>query len=241
MDREELEKLLEERKRLASIMRQDAPGELILEEFALIPEETIVETAKLKMEIEKLTELVYKDELTKVLNRRGFIEKFEGLFKAAIHHKKNPHTGRKFEVGQFSIIFADGDNFKSINDTYGHDEGDRVLQGIARALQESIRQEDSVGRYGGEEFVIALLGASEENAYNKAEEIRSKIPDLIKIEKNPHHKITVSFGIASIDKSDADTLDELIAYADQAMYEAKVNRGKNNSVRFSEIVPNIES
>lgn len=235
MDNEELKRLIQEKNRLTQIMRQDVGGNVIFEEFALIPEEAIVETVKLRNEIEKLTELVYKDELTKVLNRRGFLEKFNGLFENALYGKKNPGNKRKFEVGSFSVLFLDGDNFKSVNDSYGHDEGDKVLKAIADVLKDSVRAADCVGRFGGEEFVVALLGANEEEAYAKAEEIRKKFPDVIKIEQNPEHLITASIGVASLDKSDADNLDELIAYADQAMYEAKANRGKNNTVKFSEL------
>jgi diguanylate cyclase (GGDEF)-like protein len=234
MPEEEIQILREEKNKLTALMRQEG-REVIFEEFALLPEETIVETSKLKDEIEKLKELVYKDELTKVLNRRGFLEKFNSLFTEAVYHKKNPGRERKFEVGSFSVLFLDGDNFKSVNDNYGHDEGDRVLKAIANVLKDSVRSADAVGRYGGEEFVVALLGANEEEAYNKAEEIRKKFPNVIKIEQNLEHLITASIGVASLDKSDADTLDELIAYADQAMYEAKSNRGKNNTVKFSEL------
>ena len=234
MPEEEIQILRDEKHKLAEIMRQDGK-ELVFEEYALIPEETIIHTTQLKDEIEKLKDLVYKDELTGVLNRRGFLEKFNGLFETAIYHKKNPKTERKFEVGSFSLLFLDGDNFKSVNDSYGHDEGDKVLKAIANVLKDSVRSADSVGRFGGEEFVVALLGASEEDAYNKAEEIRRKMPNVIKIDQNPDHMITASIGVASIDKSDADNLDELIAYADQAMYEAKSNRGKNNTVKFSEL------
>lgn len=232
---EEDKKLIDERERLKNILKEEKGIDLIYGDFALIPEETIAETIKLKEEIDRLKELVYKDELTGALNRRGFMDRFEPLFNEALRSKKMGESRRKFQLANFSVLFLDGDNFKSVNDSYGHDEGDNVLRGITRVLKENIREIDSVGRIGGEEFVVALIGATEEDAYKKAEEIRAKITAGITISKNPEHKITASVGVAGLPESDADNFDELIAYADQAMYEAKVKRGKNNTVKWSEI------
>jgi diguanylate cyclase (GGDEF)-like protein len=229
---------LEERDILRRILFGYESPAVIYEEFALLPEETFIKLSDLQKEIEKLRELVYKDELTQVLNRRGFLERFESLFKEGLYYKENRDESlpkRKLQVKDFSLLFVDGDNFKEINDDYGHDKGDKVLQGMAEVMSSSIRGLDSVSRFGGEEFVVCLLGASEEEAYKKAEEIRTHITGKVKIKSNPEHKITVSIGVASLNSSDADELDELIGYADKAMYEAKSNRGKDNTVRWSEI------
>lgn len=232
---EEERNLRDEKEKLKAILKEEKGIDLVYGEFALIPAETIAETHKLKEEIEKLKELVYKDELTGALNRRGFMERFEPLFNEALRGKNGKGVKRKFELVNFSILFLDGDNFKSVNDTYGHDEGDNVLRGITRVLKENIREIDSVGRIGGEEFVVVLIGATEEDAYKKAEELRDRIKKEVKITSDQERLITVSIGVASLPESDADTFDELIAYADQSMYEAKVNRGKDNTVRWSEL------
>lgn len=208
---------------------------IVVNRYILLSSEEGESVDGYKREISHLKTLVFKDELTGVLNRRGFFDKFSALFNESIAHKKNPERSRSFEVNEFSILFVDGDDFKKINDTYGHDEGDNVLKGIAKTLGEGIREVDSVGRFGGEEFVVALLGANEEEAYKKAEELRKEIMKKVKISSEPDYKISASFGVASTSSSDADDFDELIAYADQSMYEAKVNRGKNNVVKWSEI------
>jgi diguanylate cyclase (GGDEF)-like protein len=188
-----------------------------------------------RAEIDRLRDLVFKDELTQVLNRRGFYEHFLSLFQEALYAKKNPGGKREFSVRDFSIIFIDADNFKTVNDTYGHDAGDVVLKGVADTLRKSIRDIDAVARFGGEEFIVALVGAGEEEGYRKAEEIRERITAEVKVPNKPDHTITASVGVSSLCMSDADNLDELVAYADQAMYEAKANRGKDNTVRFSEL------
>lgn len=189
-----------------------------------------------KREIEHLKALVFKDEMTGVLNRRGFIRQFNTLFNEAVWSRKNSVKERKrdFEVNDFSVLFVDGDNFKKINDMYGHDSGDDVLKGLAKTLSNNLREIDSVGRFGGEEFVLALLGSTEENAYRKAEELGSKIKKDVKVPHDLEYEVSASIGVASTDNSDADVLDELIGYADQAMYEAK-RRGKDRVVRWSEI------
>lgn len=186
----------------------------------------------LRREIQILKKLVYKDELTGVLNRRGTYEELEGFFREALFSKEHKELRRGVVINDFSVLFFDLDNFKQVNDTYGHDEGDRVLKHVAQSLKKSARDIDIVGRLGGEEFVMGLLGASEDEAYEKAEKIRKMLVEHVSVGDAP---ITTSIGVASLRHSHAKTLDELIAAADKAMYEAKTVRGKNTSVRFSEL------
>jgi diguanylate cyclase (GGDEF)-like protein len=187
----------------------------------------------LRHELNHLRTLVYKDELTGALNRRGVQEEFSALFKEAKF--SNEHTGLRKGViiNDFSILFLDLDNFKSINDTHGHDVGDIALKNVVQALRTHVRDIDAVGRLGGEEFIVALLGASEDMAYKKAEEIRTHVESVLC--GDDHTCTTVSIGVASLHASNAQTLDELITYADKAMYEAKTQRGKNATVRYSEV------
>lgn len=196
-------------------------------------EEVAAVIEELHHEIEHLKKLVHKDELTGVLNRRGVREEFGQFFGEARYTKDHPEHRKNVIIKDFSIIFFDIDNFKSINDTYGHDEGDRVLKEVAAVLTTHIRDIDAAGRFGGEEFVIALLGADEDDAYRKGEEIRTTISTRVKL--GDEHAVTVSVGVASLKHSNVQTLDELIQRADKAMYVAKHERGKNTTVRYSEL------
>lgn len=188
---------------------------------------------KLRAEIEELHSLVYRDELTGALNRRGIKDEFGDLFDEARFSKEHGQLRKGVIIADFSIVFIDLDNFKKINDTYGHDEGDRVLKAVANVLNHHIRGIDAVGRLGGEEFVVALLGAGEDAAYAKAQEIRKAFSTEVVV--NGDYPITASMGVASLHHSASQTLDELIEYADKAMYEAKTKRGKDNVVRYSEL------
>ncbi|MEN9405055.1 MAG: hypothetical protein RLY47_14 [Candidatus Parcubacteria bacterium] len=184
-------------------------------------------------EIERLKNLVYVDELTGLMNRRGINDEMGAFFKEALFAQEHPEMRKGVVIADFSVIFIDADNFKSVNDTYGHDEGDRVLKAIAKVLQDHARGIDAVGRLGGEEFVIGLLGATEDDAYAKADELRKLITQDVDVAQD--RKMTVSVGVASLHHSKAQTLAQLIEYADKAMYEAKTKRGKDTVVKYSEL------
>lgn len=191
--------------------------------------------AEMQEEIERLKKLVYVDELTGLMNRRGIMDEMGAFFKEALFAQEHPEMRKGVVITDFSIIFIDADNFKSINDTYGHDEGDRVLRAIAKVLHDHVRGIDALGRLGGEEFVVGLLGVTEDDASLKAEQLRTFITRDVAVLKDAERKITASIGVASLHHSKAQTLTELIEYADKAMYEAKTKRGKNAVVRYSEI------
>lgn len=129
----------------------------------------------------------------------------------------------KYEQKSFGLIMVDLDNFKLVNDTYGHRVGDEVLSVIGRFIRRNIRKTDIVARYGGEEFVIILKNVEEEQAYRIGEKIRVGIEKLYitAIEKN----ITVSMGLSMFPKH-SQFKEELIIKADQALYIAK-DKGKN--------------
>lgn len=127
---------------------------------------------------------------------------------------------------KFSIVFIDIDDFKKINDKYGHLTGDIVLKTLAEKLKHSIRKGDSVCRFGGEEFVLILHGANSENALRIAERIREEIAkEEIKTCDGKTISITISAGIATVDDK-IDNIQEMIEKADMAMYKAK-QTGKN--------------
>ncbi|MEJ5229970.1 MAG: GGDEF domain-containing protein, partial [Pseudothermotoga sp.] len=121
----------------------------------------------------------------------------------------------------FSVIMADIDDFKKINDTYGHRIGDEVLKFIASVLRSSTRASDIVGRYGGEEFIVILPSTTKENAAKVAEKILYQI-----VETNPFEfRVTMSFGVSGYPQDDVAEPEDLIALADKATYVSK-ERGK---------------
>jgi len=121
----------------------------------------------------------------------------------------------------FSVIMADIDDFKKINDTYGHRIGDEVLKFIASVLRSSTRASDIVGRYGGEEFIVILPSTTKENAAKVAEKILYQI-----VETNPFEfRVTMSFGVSGYPQDDILEPEDLIALADKATYVSK-ERGK---------------
>jgi len=188
---------------------------------------------ELEKENARLRGTLRTDELTGVLNRRGINEEFLPMFDDAMYAHEHGKR-RALEYDDISIVFIDLDDFKNINDTHGHDSGDVVLETVATLLARSIRGVDRIGRYGGEEFVILLPGASEDGAYGKASNLSQSIKALSLGEKLPV-KLSGSFGVASLAASGAKTLEELIEAADKAMYEGKHNRGKGTVVKYSEL------
>ena len=167
--------------------------------------------------ISKMNDLIIRDELTQIYNRKYINERLPYDFNNAIkEHKK------------LSVVMADIDLFKSVNDNYGHLVGDYILKQFAIILENNIRIEiDWVGRYGGEEFLIVLNDADGDIAYKKIESIRRKIEETEFIYENIKLKITVSFGISCLDFTSTNTnFISLIEIADKNLYKAK-NGGRN--------------
>jgi diguanylate cyclase (GGDEF)-like protein len=164
----------------------------------------------------KLDKLANRDRLTKLYNRRYFDEELKKEFERAERYK--------FSISLFMI---DIDDFKKINDTYGHQKGDLVLSGISSIIAAKIRLNDLAARYGGEEFVVIIPEISSGNSLNIAEKIRKQIEsDSL---KKTGIKVTVSIGSATKKKND--TPESLIKKADKALYEAKKS-GKNRVISF---------
>ncbi len=155
--------------------------------------------------------LVNTDSLTRLANRRFFIDLLEKAMAFAKRHEQ-----------ALSVIMADLDNFKSVNDTYGHQAGDQVLVAFAQVMQASIRQEDLAARFGGEEFIVMLPGITLEQAVILGERLRELLSNL----KLPPLKtgVTASFGITQYRPDD--TLESLVNRADAALYAAKA-AGRN--------------
>lgn len=152
------------------------------------------------------------DKLTGVYNRRYFENSLIELIDSSNIEKK-----------QFAIIMFDIDNFKSVNDNYGHQKGDEVLIKLAKEVKMCITKDDIIGRYGGEEFIVILPNRNENQATSIAEKIRSKVEDARIL--GDKMKITISMGLATYTR-DKLSYEEIINRADQALYIAKY-KGKN--------------
>ncbi|NQT16065.1 MAG: diguanylate cyclase [Planctomycetes bacterium] len=139
-----------------------------------------------------------------------------------------------------SLIMADLDHFKRVNDTHGHQIGDRVLRFAAQTISRSIRCYDSVGRYGGEEFVVVLPGAKIDEAEAFAERIRAELAGRTIDVEATRLNVTVSLGVATEDPPAASRADSLVYAADMALYRAKSD-GRNCVRRHSQEEASPES
>lgn len=171
----------------------------------------------LHVELEKAKEESLTDELTRVPNRRAFDQALQQLV------ERNLITRTPF-----AMVLIDIDDFKKVNDQFGHLTGDRVLMAVADTCSQMIRSDDIIARYGGEEFAILLPGAGKKNALKKARHLCKQIADtryaLDDSEDSLHVNITVSMGVTAFEKGD--TCKGIIERADQALYQAKA-LGKN--------------
>jgi diguanylate cyclase (GGDEF)-like protein len=157
-----------------------------------------------------------RDDLTGLLNRKAFLDLAAGQL-----------ADRAITRGSGTLILADLDHFKSVNDSYGHAAGDLALKAFADACTATVRSTDLVGRYGGEEFVILLPGTSAERAEMIAEEISRRLAAAPSVDGM--EMPTVSYGISTYDAGTRD-VEKLIAAADGALYTAK-SLGRNRVAR----------
>lgn len=138
--------------------------------------------------------------------------------------RENDHANR--EGSALSILMLDVDRFKSINDIYGHPVGDTVLIEVVQTIRTQLRSYDSIGRYGGEEFMVVLPDAGEKEARTLAERLRKSV-EILTIDVDQHHiQCTISIGIKVVDTGIKQHIDELVISADQALLSAK-NNGRN--------------
>ena len=167
---------------------------------------------------QQMQELASRDGLTRLLNRRALEEVLSRELKAGMRYRASA-----------CLILVDVDHFKQVNDLFGHVGGDRVLQRIATVMQEAVRDTDSVGRYGGEEFGIVLPHTDLTRAAVLAERLRDQIEHHAFDVDEGSVRITVSVGIAQIPDTTIGTVLEWMAAADAALYEAK-GCGRNGVV-----------
>ncbi len=183
---------------------------LLNNELSSLTRELSKKNRALELANQRITELMRTDPLTGLANRRYFQERFHDSLALAMRGKCT-----------LTLIMADLDYFKSINDTHGHEAGDRVLYEFARLLQNNSRTEDLPVRFGGEEFVVLMPQSTAAQAWEFGERIRSLLESRNIL---PDQKVTASIGIAELRPED--TLDSLLKRADQALYQAKKS-GRN--------------
>ena len=172
-------------------------------------------TQELSLKNEELYKLSITDKLTNLFNR----EKIDSTLQEEINRSQRYGT-------VFSIILIDIDFFKKVNDNFGHQVGDEVLQECAKVFASTLRQTDILGRWGGEEFLIICPQTTQENAIKTAEKLNTVIK-LHKFVTYPN-SITISVGVASYNK-DIKKFDDIVLNADKALYEAK-NQGRDRVV-----------
>jgi len=184
---------------------------------------------KLREANHKLQMLSITDGLTQILNRRALLERLE----------EELHRARRENVF-FCLIMLDIDHFKRVNDEYGHQAGDKVLVEVVNRVKSKLRPYDIIGRYGGEEFMVGILGADKEKGLKKAEDFRRSVEEKEFEYSDKKLKITISLGITCQKIGDTrneipQLLDDLTKKADDALYKAK-ETGRNKVVCADELV-----
>ncbi len=167
--------------------------------------------------VEEAQRAATTDPLTGLMNRRAFLNALDLERARSIRH-----------AYALSLLLLDVDHFKSINDRLGHAAGDSVLSALARLLQHQARKVDIVGRWGGEEFVVALSGAEEAGAQMAAERIRAAVQGMV-MEDEDGQEVRVTISIGACSMTAGESADQLLDRADQAMYQAKAG-GRNRVV-----------
>ncbi len=176
----------------------------------------------------ELEEETRRDAMTGVYNRSYLDQFLAREFEHSTRHK-----------WPLSVAFADLDNFKSINDKFGHQAGDRILQATARILRGNTRETDLIARYGGEEFVVVLPATDAETARSICERIVTAFQNTPHVIGSDHTKVTISIGCATHGtQTSFPNVAEFVKAADQALYTAKL-RGRNRTVPFDRQLPGV--
>jgi diguanylate cyclase len=170
----------------------------------------------LRQEVDRAREAALADGLTGLANRRGFDMALASCLASTAPGTQEP-----------SLLIADIDHFKHVNDRYGHLFGDKVIRAVAQILRENVKGRDTAARYGGEEFIILLPNTPLDGATALAEQIRTTV-ESCRIRRLDNHEcieaITLSFGVAG--RRPGETADQLLARADKALYRSK-QEGRN--------------
>ncbi|MFN6991646.1 MAG: GGDEF domain-containing protein, partial [Fervidobacterium sp.] len=182
------------------------------EQINLYLKELESKNASLRALNEEVRRLLEKDPLTGLLTRRVFNEQIERLY-----------VSSKADRIPLSAISIDADNFKKVNDTYGHATGDEVLKSVGEVILKNVRLSDFPIRMGGEEILILLPQADVNAAYSIAERIRKKVEETF---ENKPYKVTISLGVTQL--KGEDSIETFLRRVDDALYISKSN-GKNRT------------
>lgn len=175
---------------------------------------------------QQISQMAVTDSLTGIYNRRYFFEIAEKEFRESIRYKR-----------PLSVVIFDLDHFKKVNDTFGHARGDEILRAVVQRCAASVRHPDTIGRYGGEEFVILLPETDGEQGLNLIERLRHELASTpVETDTAPAF-VTASFGIASLAPDVTDLL-TLLNRADRALYYAK-QTGRNRCVLWNDSIQEI--
>ena len=174
------------------------------------------QNVELENALKRIGDMAIRDELTGVYNRRYLMERIV---------EESQRCNRYGST--YCLCMLDIDLFKRVNDSYGHLAGDEVLRGVAMLASKTLRGTDFFGRFGGEEFIIALINTSIDGATIIAERVRQKIEEISFDEIHPGLQITVSIGVAAHVSSEEPA--QTLKRADDALYRAK-DSGRNRSV-----------
>ncbi len=164
--------------------------------------------------------------MTKDLERLASIDSLTGTFNRGyfLSAAKNENQRSKRYGHHLSLLMLDIDNFKSVNDTYGHDVGDEALKSTVATILQVLRTEDTLGRFGGEEFIVLLPETSAARAEPVAQRIRQMVAEIVMETEQGPLSFTISIGIAEV--RDNEEIEAILKRADSALYEAKKN-GRN--------------
>ncbi|WP_331344936.1 GGDEF domain-containing protein [Cellvibrio sp. UBA7661] len=173
--------------------------------------------ARLQLEKDKFRHLSTVDALTQTYNRFGI----DSIINSLISLHKN--SDKRQALPEFALMLLDIDHFKRINDRRGHDAGDRILRNIAAIISQQINEQDFLGRWGGEEFIVIMPGTTKETAFILAEKIRLLINETMFEQHNPLY-VTISIGVS--EKHDNEDFATCFKRADNALYAAKA-QGRN--------------
>jgi diguanylate cyclase (GGDEF)-like protein len=168
---------------------------------------------------EEARQLSLMDPLTQLPNRRAILA----------HLRRETERCQRQHL-PLAVVMVDLDHFKALNDTWGHRVGDLALTRAAHTLNNTLRQNDQIGRYGGEEFLLVLNGADCDGAHILAERLRSALKNTdISVPGDSPLTLSASFGVFCCEPGQAVAVDDMVRFADEALYEAKA-RGRNQVV-----------
>lgn len=196
--------------------QKKSQGDLITTQVKLVRQTQKLEEMQIELKL-----LASQDYMTKLYNRRYFTETSVLILDLAKRNKTDS-----------SIIMIDIDNFKNINDTYGHNIGDKVIIELSNILQKQTRKSDILSRWGGEEFIILLPNTKPVGATVLAEKMRQSVNQMVlNFKSEIQLQFTISIGIAEVDREVDTSIENVVNRADKALYEAK-NTGRNKICVF---------